>query len=145
MAPPGGLGPGDYIFPLDVEYTWGDGFGAGRGHQGQDLFAECGAPILAVRAGRVQRVDFHHRAGNFIVIDGNGTKVDTMYAHMLRRPPLRRRAQVAAGEEIGQVGSSGNASGCHLHFEIWTGPGWYQGGHPMPNVAQLLRSWAVAS
>ena len=143
VAPPGALGRGQYLFPLDMDYRWGDGFGAGRRHEGQDLFTECGAPILAARAGRVQRADFEPRAGNYIVIDGNGTKVDTMYAHMLRRTPLRRRAYVAAGEEIGQVGSSGNASGCHLHFEIWTAPGWYEGGHPMPNVGQLLHSWAA--
>jgi murein DD-endopeptidase MepM/ murein hydrolase activator NlpD len=143
VAPSGGLGSEDYRFPLDVDYTWGDGFGAGRNHEGQDIFARCASPILATRAGRVQRVDFDPSAGNYVVIDGNGTKVDTMYGHMLRRSALRRRAFVAAGEEIGQVGRSGNASGCHLHFEIWTAPGWYEGGHPMPNVGQLLRSWAA--
>ena len=141
VAPPGALGPGQYGFPLDVGFEWGDGFGAGRRHGGQDLFADCGSPILAVRSGRVQRAESQARAGNYIVIDGNGTRVDTMYAHMLRRSPLRKGGYVAAGEEIGLVGSSGNASGCHLHFEIWTGPGWYEGGHPMPNVGQLLRSW----
>jgi murein DD-endopeptidase MepM/ murein hydrolase activator NlpD len=145
MAPPGSLGAGDYRVPLDVDYQWGDGFGAGRNHEGQDLFAECGSPILAARAGRVQRIDFQTRAGNYLVIDGNGTKVDTMYAHMLRRPALRKGARVDAGQEIGQVGSSGNASGCHLHFEIWTAPGWYEGGHPMPNVGRLLHSWAGKS
>ncbi len=145
VAPSGGLGSRDYGFPLDVEYTWGDGFGSGRSHAGQDIFAACGSPILAARTGRVQRTGFERRAGNYIVIDGSGTKVDTMYAHMLRRPVLRRRAQVVAGGEIGQVGSSGNASGCHLHFEIWTAPGWYEGGHPMPNVGQLLHSWAGGS
>ena len=145
VSPSGPLGPGQYLFPLDVDYEWGDGYGAGRNHDGQDLFAECGSPILAAHAGRVQRVAFQSRAGNYVVIDGSGTSVDTMYAHMLRRSALRKRAYVAAGQEIGRVGSSGNASGCHLHFEIWTAPGWYEGGSPMSNVGQLLRSWAAGT
>jgi murein DD-endopeptidase MepM/ murein hydrolase activator NlpD len=140
-----GFGPSRYGFPLDVPYTYGDGFGAGRGHEGQDLFAECGSPILAVRAGRIQRADFHARAGNYVVVDGRGTGVDTVYSHMLRRAAVRRGARVAAGAVIGQVGSSGNSSGCHLHFEIWTAPGWYEGGNPMPSVGRLLRAWDAGS
>jgi murein DD-endopeptidase MepM/ murein hydrolase activator NlpD len=136
-APPAGF----YGFPLDVSHSYGDGYGAGRGHEGQDLFAPCGSPILAARGGRIQRTGYHHRAGNYVVVDGRGTGVDTMYAHMLRRTPLRRSARVATGERIGTVGRSGNASGCHLHFEIWTAPGWYEGGAPMPAVGRLLRSW----
>jgi murein DD-endopeptidase MepM/ murein hydrolase activator NlpD len=136
-----GFGHGRYRFPLAVPHSYGDGFGAGRGHEGQDVFAACGSPVLAARGGRIQRVGHHPRAGNYVVVDGQGTRVDTMYAHLLRRPPLRRRAAVATGEQIGQVGSSGNASGCHLHFEIWTAPGWYEGGFPMPAVGRLLRDW----
>jgi murein DD-endopeptidase MepM/ murein hydrolase activator NlpD len=142
-APPAGFGLGSYVFPLDVAHTYGDGYGAGRGHEGQDLFTSCGSPVLAVRGGRIQRAGFHHRAGNYVVIDGQGTRVDTMYGHMLKRTPLRRNARVAMGEQIGRVGSTGNASGCHLHFEIWSAPGWYEGGAPMPSVGRLLRSWDV--
>jgi murein DD-endopeptidase MepM/ murein hydrolase activator NlpD len=136
-----GFGPGRYRFPLDAPHTYGDGFGAGRGHEGQDLFAECGSPILAARAGRIQRVDHHFRAGHYVVVDGRDTGVDTMYGHLLRRPAVKRGARVTQGAVIGAVGSSGNASGCHLHFEIWTAPGWYEGGDPMPSVGRLLRAW----
>ena len=69
------------------------------------------------------------------------TGIDTMYAHLLRRSPLREGARVRTGQVIGNVGQTGNASGCHLHFEIWTAPGWYEGGNPMPSVARLLRAW----
>ena len=132
IAPPTGFGAGQYRFPLDVPHSYGDGFGAGRGHEGQDLFAACGSPILAARGGRVQRVGCHGRAGNYVVVDGAGTGVDTMYAHLLRARRCARRAGRDRAA-IGQVGSSGNASGCHLHFEIWTAPGWYEGGDPMPS------------
>ncbi len=142
-APPAGFDAGSYSFPLAAPHTYGDGFGAGRGHEGQDLFAACGSRILAARGGRIQRTGFHERAGNYVVIDGQGTKVDTMYGHMLRRVPLRRGTRVATAGQIGQVGSSGNASGCHLHFEIWSAPGWYEGGSPMPAVGRLLRSWEL--
>ncbi|MET0750985.1 MAG: hypothetical protein ABWZ43_07970, partial [Solirubrobacterales bacterium] len=44
-----GFGPADYSFPLSARHTYGDGFGAGRGHEGQDLFARCGSAVLAGR------------------------------------------------------------------------------------------------
>jgi len=130
-----------YRFPLDAKHTYGDGYGAGRGHQGQDVFAKCGTPIHAARGGRVQTVAVQSAAGNYIVIDGKGTKTDTFYAHLIRRSPLREGARVRTGQVIGNVGQTGNASGCHLHFEIWTGPGWYEGGEPMPSVGNLLHNW----
>jgi murein DD-endopeptidase MepM/ murein hydrolase activator NlpD len=37
---------------------------------------------------------------------------------------------------IGVVGQTGDATACHLHFEIWTAPGWYEGGDPMPSVGK---------
>ena len=134
-----------YRFPLQSRHSYGDGFGAGRGHQGQDVFAKCGAPIRAVRGGRVQVNSTQSRAGNYVVIDGKGTGVDTMYAHLIRRSPLPKGARVRTGQLIGNVGQTGSASGCHLHFEIWTAPGWYEGGSPMPSVAKLLHRWDVWS
>lgn len=130
-----------YRFPLDAKHSYGDGYGAGRGHEGQDVFAKCGTPIHAARGGRVQTVDYQSAAGNYVVVDGKGTPVDTFYAHLVRRSPLRAGARVRTGQLIGKVGQTGDATGCHLHFEIWTAPGWYEGGHAMPSVGRLLHLW----
>ena len=134
-----------YRFPLPAVHGYGDGFGAGRGHQGQDVFADCGATLRAARGGRVQWNRSHSAAGYYLVIDGKRTKRDFMYAHMLSPSPLQEGDRVRTGQRIGQVGATGNASGCHLHFEVWSGPGWYEGGHPLPSVRGLLKAWDVWS
>jgi murein DD-endopeptidase MepM/ murein hydrolase activator NlpD len=130
-----------FRFPLTAKHSYGDGFGAGRGHQGQDVFAKCGATMRAARGGRVQWNKTHSAAGNYLVIDGKGTQTDFMYAHLKRRSPLQRGDRVRTGQRIGLVGETGNASGCHLHFEAWSGPGWYEGGHALSSVSTLLKTW----
>jgi Peptidase family M23 len=130
-----------YRFPLAAEHGYGDGFGAGRGHQGQDVFASCGSTLRAARGGRVQWNRTHSAAGNYLVIDGKRTQRDFMYAHMLSPSALREGERVRTGQPIGKVGDSGNATGCHLHFEVWSGPGWYEGGEPLPSVRRLLKTW----
>jgi murein DD-endopeptidase MepM/ murein hydrolase activator NlpD len=79
------------------------------------------------------------------VIDGRNTRVDYVYMHLRRSGLARRNEKISTGEQIGKVGSSGNDSGCHLHFELWTGPGWYEGGHFMRSVTKYLRRWDRAS
>lgn len=130
-----------FHFPIAAKHGYGDGFGAGRGHQGQDVFARCGAAIRAVRGGRVKFNKSHSAAGNYIVIDGKRTGLDFMYAHLRERSPLKPGDRVKTGQKIGRVGDTGNASGCHLHFEVWSAPGWYDGGRPLPKVTKLLKTW----
>ena len=133
---------GGYVFPLPGPHTYGDGFGAGRGHDGQDLFANCGSKLVAVKSGRVQLRDKNQGGwGNYLVLDVRETKVDMLYAHMRKADMPRQGARVKTGEKIGEVGETGNASGCHLHFEIWSAPGWYEGGDALASVTRSLKKW----
>lgn len=136
-----GFGYYGYRFPVAGKHDYGDGFGAGRNHQGQDVFASCGTPLRASRGGRVQWNKTHSAAGNYLVIDLKGSGVDHMYAHLLERSTLAEGDRVRTGEVIGRVGESGNASGCHLHFEIWSAPGWYEGGQALSSVTRQLKAW----
>jgi murein DD-endopeptidase MepM/ murein hydrolase activator NlpD len=131
-------------FPIRARHSYGDGVGAprsGHSHQGQDLFAECGKPLVAARGGRVQYSAYHGSAGYYLVIDGKSTRRDYVYMHMQRRGRAHKGERVRTGERVGRVGATGNASGCHLHFELWSKPGWYEGGHFMRSVTKRLRKW----
>jgi murein DD-endopeptidase MepM/ murein hydrolase activator NlpD len=132
-------------FPVRAKHSYGDGFGAARSghtHQGQDVFAKCGKPLVAARGGRVQYSGYQGAgAGYYLVIDGKSTGHDYVYMHMKRGDRAKEGERVRTGEKIGKVGDTGNASGCHLHFELWSKPGWYEGGHAMRSVAKHLRQW----
>jgi murein DD-endopeptidase MepM/ murein hydrolase activator NlpD len=148
MAGDGGIGTGgggtgtggtadeSHVFPLPAKHSYGDGYGAGRGHEGQDVFARCGKPLIAARAGKIKYRGYDGGAGNYVVIDGKGTPRDYMYAHLKRRAPVREGQRVSKGDLIGKVGESGNASGCHLHFELWRGD-W----NGRPDVTRKLKKW----
>jgi murein DD-endopeptidase MepM/ murein hydrolase activator NlpD len=127
------------VFPVQGKHTYGDGLGAGRGHEGQDLLAKCGEPVVAAEPGRVQANKYQSAAGNYVVIDGKGKLEDMAYMHLRRRSHLREGQKVRAGERIGAVGDTGDATACHLHFEIWSNPGWYQGGSPEDPAPRLHR------
>jgi murein DD-endopeptidase MepM/ murein hydrolase activator NlpD len=132
-----------YAFPIIGAHEFGGAegrFGAGRSghtHQGQDTMAACGTPLVAARGGTVQYSGYQSAAGNYIVIDGKGSTLDFMYAHLAEPSPLLTGEQVRTGQPIGIVGDTGDATACHLHFEIWTAPGWYEGGSPIDPLPYL--------
>ena len=132
-------------FPLRGKHSYGDGYGAPRAghvHQGQDILADCGKRIVAARGGRVQYSGYQAGgAGYYIVIDGKSTGHDYVYMHLQRGQRAKQGQRVRTGEQIGKVGDTGDASGCHLHFELWSKPGWYSGGHAMRTVTKYLRKW----
>jgi murein DD-endopeptidase MepM/ murein hydrolase activator NlpD len=138
-----------HIFPMHgTPHTYGDGWGAGRGHRGTDIFesgypSPCGAPLYAARAGAVQVRQYQGGgAGYYLVIDGNDTNRDYVYMHIKGSSwdaTPRVGETVQTGEKIAEVGKSGNPSACHLHFELWNGD-WYGGGYAYDSEPSL-RNW----
>ncbi len=113
-------------------------FGGGRDHQGTDHFAACGTPLAAWTSGVVQFNGSHGAAGNYIVVRrANGESY--AYMHMQQRSTVKVGAKVFAGQRLGRVSDSGSASGCHLHIELWTAPGWYKGGEPYDSLPLMKR------
>ncbi len=140
----------DHQFPVRGAHEFGMGagrFGAGRdygGHQGQDVFAACGTPLVAARGGTVRWKAFQGNAGNYVVIDGAGTDADYAYMHLRDPALLEKGDRVRTGQLIGYVGQTGRASGCHLHFEYWQG-GWYRSGGAPVDPLPLLQAWDAQS
>ncbi len=136
----------DHVFPIRGRHSYGGAAGrfgsgrSGRSHQGQDVFAKCGTPLVAARGGRVQYSGYHAAAGNYVVIDGEATGLDYAYMHLEQPAPFDEGDRVYTGQSLGSVGETGNARGCHLHFETWAAPGWYEGGDPA-DPYPLLRAW----
>lgn len=87
-----------------------------RAHMGVDYGAPTGAPVRSIGAGHVDYAGVKGGYGNVVEIDhGNGNS--TLYAH-LSRIEVRKGQQVERGQRIGAVGSTGWATGPHLHFEF---------------------------
>jgi murein DD-endopeptidase MepM/ murein hydrolase activator NlpD len=134
-------------FPVRGPHYYGEfaaSFGGGRGHQGQDVFAACGTPLVAARGGVVKFKQYHGSAGNYIVIDGERTGTDYAYMHMRHAALVDEGDRVRTGQPIGYVGDTGSASACHLHMELWRAPGWYDGGQPFDPMPSLL-AWDKTS
>lgn len=135
-----------HIFPIRGRHDYGQAaarFGAGRAghsHQGHDVFAKCGTKLVAARAGTVRFNQYHSAAGYYLVIDGYKSDYDYVYMHMQERSPFKPGDRLKTGQMIGRVGDTGRASGCHLHYEMWTAPGWYRGGGPIDPL-RYLKTW----
>lgn len=93
--------------------------GEHRHHAGVDIGAPYGAPVVAARAGVVTFAGDASGYGRTVILD-HGNSLTTLYAH---QSVLNVRAgdAVSAGEQIGQIGSSGLSTGPHLHFEVRRG------------------------
>ena len=101
--------------------AFGVGRSGGRTHEGYDVNAACGTPLVAARGGVVTRAGYDPVLyGNVVIVRGARTRRDYWYAHLLSPSPLRAGDRVRTGQRIGRVGATGNARtiGCHLHFEI---------------------------
>jgi murein DD-endopeptidase MepM/ murein hydrolase activator NlpD len=95
--------------------TSGFGWRWGRMHEGIDIAAPSGTPIRAVAAGTVIYAGWMGGYGNIVIVDhGNG--LATAYAH--QSAIYIGGGGVSQGTVIGAVGSTGNSTGPHLHFEV---------------------------
>ncbi len=90
--------------------------GVYKKHTGVDIGAAYGTAILAANGGTVTLAGWNSGYGNCVVIDHGGGKA-TLYAHMSSIGVSKGQA-VSKGQQIGRVGSTGNSTGPHLHFEI---------------------------
>jgi murein DD-endopeptidase MepM/ murein hydrolase activator NlpD len=143
-ASPGGPG----VFPVGGPFSFATGggrFGAGRTghtHEGQDILAASGVPVLAPYAGVVSSVGYQASgAGEYVVLDAADGR-DYFFAHCIRgSTTVLAGALVGAGQQLCQVGATGDATGPHLHFEIWN-VGWrVAGGYPIDPLPEL-RAWS---
>jgi murein DD-endopeptidase MepM/ murein hydrolase activator NlpD len=119
-----------YISPLSgkTKSNITTGYYSYSGHTGVDFACSAGTAVLAVKSGTVvtstalRRSDGSYRSyGEYVVINHNDGTM-TLYAHMLSGSRMVSPGDtVSQGQQIGQVGSTGNSTGNHLHFEVRVG------------------------
>jgi len=145
-APPPGptapLGPG--VFPVAGPHSYGDGFGVARPghvHQGQDVLAAEGTQVVAPTAGTISSTSYQAAGAGYYVVEHAADGRDFFFAHCQAASfAVTDGASVAAGAPLCRVGHTGDATGPHLHFEIWVG-GWHVGnGAPIDPLPQL-KAW----
>ncbi|MGH2801696.1 MAG: M23 family metallopeptidase [Thermoleophilaceae bacterium] len=116
-------------FPVRGVIEFGEAdarFGAWRGgrrHEGQDVFADAGTPLVAVRAGQVVETGDDGGRGNYVAIWCPEVDRTFVYLHMRAPTPLHVGEPVEAGARVGAVGCTGSCWGDHLHLEMRAGRG----------------------
>jgi len=138
------------MFPVQGPYSFGGPemrFGAvreGHAHQGQDIAAAKGTPVVAPRAGVIVWRGYQAAgAGHYLVLRADDAR-DFVFMHLQGGSVLVAKDQaVGAGQRLAAVGASGHADGPHLHFEIWP-DGWYasKASKPIDPLPDLL-AWAA--
>jgi murein DD-endopeptidase MepM/ murein hydrolase activator NlpD len=134
-------------FPVEGPVGYGEAaarFGAsrvGHVHEGQDLFAPAGTPLLAVSDGVVLEKGNGGGRGNYIAIYSPGAGETYVYLHMQRPSPRAAGEWVRAGERVGRLGCTGSCFGDHLHLERRVGRGLEARPiDPLPLLRHLSRS-----
>jgi len=106
----------EFDWPIYGRFSSGYGWRGLGSHEGIDLCAKPGTPVLAAEAGRVIESGWHGDYGHVVIVKHAG-RYSTVYAHN-RRNRVKKGAFVEKGDVLAEVGQTGNASGPHLHFEI---------------------------
>lgn len=106
-----------YIYPAQGSLSSGYGWRWGRMHQGIDIAAAPGSPIVASAAGSVTYADWNDGGYGYLVEITHADSSVTLYAHN-SRILVREGDRVAQGQLIAEMGSTGRSTGPHCHFEI---------------------------
>ncbi|MCW4466007.1 M23 family metallopeptidase [Glutamicibacter sp. MNS18] len=101
-------------------------------HIGQDYALACGSPVYAAEAGRVIVSGWHGHSGNRVTLD-HGNNVQTGYSHNSKLL-VKIGDEVEQGELISLVGTTGNSTGCHLHFEVIINGRWHDPRNYLPLI-----------
>ena len=101
------------------------------GHYGLDIAADYGSRVRAAAGGTVIFAGWKSNGGGYQVWIAHGSGLYTTYNHM-SGVSVGRGQSVGKGQQVGRVGATGNASGPHLHFEVWKGPIWDGGSRVNP-------------
>jgi murein DD-endopeptidase MepM/ murein hydrolase activator NlpD len=131
------VSPGGMACPIAAPTSFIDSWGfprsGGRTHEGTDMMAALGAPVVAITDGRITFEGYGASAGNWIILSGDD---GNSYWYMHNRKNLTSGGRVRAGEQIATVGDTGNAVGGppHVHFEFHP-----KGGGPVNPYALLAR------
>jgi murein DD-endopeptidase MepM/ murein hydrolase activator NlpD len=103
------------------------------GHYAIDIAADPGTRVKAAAAGTVIFAGWKSNGGGYQVWISHGSNLYTTYNHMMSIS-VGRGQHVSRGQQVGRVGSTGNATGPHLHFEVWRGPVWNGGTRVNPLI-----------
>lgn len=137
------------LFPVQGPYNFGGDasrFGAGRTghtHQGQDIAAAEGTPVVTPRGGIVHWMAYQARgAGHYVVIAGDDGRHYVFMHLQTGSTVVAKGAPVVAGQRLAGVGNTGSSEGPHLHLEIWVN-GWWasKASTPIDPLPDLL-AWA---
>ncbi len=135
-------------FPVKGPFNWGQedaSYGAARSghvHEGQDVFAVAGTPLVSTSGGVVLETGNDGGRGNYVAIFDRTERRTYVYLHMESPSRVAEGERVASGRRVGEVGCSGSCFGDHLHFEV-------RGGRAIEGPPQdprpLLERWARTS
>ena len=151
-APPATLtATGSKTFPVQGPFTFGgegSKFGVartGHSHQGQDLAAAEGTPVVSPIAGTVYHVAYQAKgAGYYVVVAGVDGRHYVFMHLQAGSTVVAKGATVAAGQRLANVGNTGGSDGPHLHFEIWVNGWWATKASAPIDPLPELQAWAAA-
>lgn len=136
------------IFPVRGSYSFGgpeNRYGAGRAghiHEGQDVLASEGLEVLAPLSGTIITTGYQAGGAGWYVAEQVSDGLSFFYAHCKAGSvAVKAEQSVRAGQRLCLVGQTGDATGPHLHFEIWVG-GWRVGNGHSIDPLPYLEAWS---